>query len=86
MEEEEKTTRHKQLTNGMINAAFDAIFQIDSKGIIQMVNQAAIDHFGFSREEFLGSNIVSIELDLLDWGDGLSQHLVLCLHSPFSRP
>mmetsp|Transcript_5974 Transcript_5974/g.16732 ORF Transcript_5974/g.16732 Transcript_5974/m.16732 type:complete len:641 (-) Transcript_5974:1545-3467(-) len=60
MEEEEKTTRHKQLTNGMINAAFDAIFQIDSKGIIQMVNQAAIDHFGFSREEFLGSNIAMI--------------------------
>ena len=41
----------------MINSSFDAMFQINERGIIQMVNQAAVDHFGWTKEEFLGNNI-----------------------------
>ena len=33
------------------------MFQINSSGIIQMVNQAAIDHFGWTKGEFVGENL-----------------------------
>lgn len=33
--------RKEQLTQAMINSSFDAIFQINERGIIQMVNQVS---------------------------------------------
>ena len=48
------------LTLSIIEAAFDAMFYINERGIIQMVNEAAVTQFGWSRSEFLGSNISMI--------------------------
>ena len=48
------------LTLSIIEAAFDAMFYINERGIIQMVNEAAVKQFGWSRSEFLGSNISMI--------------------------
>lgn len=45
---------------GLVESAVDGIFTIDTKGIIQHVNAAAVRMFGFSREEFLGRNITMI--------------------------
>ena len=45
------------LTLSIVEAAFDAMFYINERGIIQMVNEAAVKQFGWSRSEFLGSNI-----------------------------
>jgi len=56
----ERLQRKEQLTSGMLNSSFDPMFQINERGTIYMVNQAAMDYFGWSREEFLGSNISMI--------------------------
>jgi PAS domain S-box-containing protein len=45
------------LTQGMIDASFDPMLQIDEHGIIQVVNQAAVAMLGYSKEEFVGRNI-----------------------------
>jgi len=45
------------LAQAMIDASFDSMFEIDEAGIIQIVNDAACHMFGFSRKEFVGSNI-----------------------------
>jgi PAS domain S-box-containing protein len=50
----------QSLTQGMIDASFDPMLEIDEQGIIQVVNQAAVSMFGYSKEEFLGSNIKMI--------------------------
>jgi len=52
--------REKNLVSGIIDASLDPLFQVDESGIIQMVNDAATKQFGWSREEFLGSNISMI--------------------------
>jgi PAS domain S-box-containing protein len=44
---QERIQRNAQLTNGLINSAFDPMFLIDQRGIIQITNQAAVDHFGY---------------------------------------
>jgi PAS domain S-box-containing protein len=41
----------------MVDASFDPMFQIDSRGMILLANQAATDMFGYTRDEFLGRNI-----------------------------
>ena len=38
----ERMKRKEQLTQAMINSSFDAIFQINERGIIQMVNQVSM--------------------------------------------
>ena len=59
-EQEMEVKRRQRLTTSIIDAAFDAMFAINEKGIINMVNNAAIEQFGWSREEFIGSNIRKI--------------------------
>jgi len=48
------------LTQGLVNSSFDPMFQIDHTGTIQVVNQSAVDMFGWTTQEFLGSNISMI--------------------------
>jgi two-component system sensor kinase FixL len=50
----------QSLTQGMIDASFDPMLQINEQGIIRVVNQAAVSMFGYSKEEFIGSNIQMI--------------------------
>lgn len=52
--------KRERLSSGIIQAAFDPMFTIDSKGIIQFVNDAALKEFGFTKEEFIGNNISCI--------------------------
>lgn len=52
--------REESFRAGVIEAALDPMFQINEKGIITTVNKAATQQFGWSREEFLGSNISMI--------------------------
>lgn len=48
------------LLQGMIDASFDPMFQIDSEGTIRRANRAATALFGWSREDFIGRNISMI--------------------------
>ena len=48
------------LLQGMINASFDSMFEVDESGIIKVVNDSACAMFGYTREEFIGSNISMI--------------------------
>lgn len=50
----------QSLAVGLVEASFDPMFQIDQVGVIQLVNQAAVDQFGWTREEFVGQNISMI--------------------------
>jgi len=47
----------QRLTEKIIDAAFDALFVINERGIIEMVNTASTAVFGWSQEEFIGQNI-----------------------------
>jgi PAS domain S-box-containing protein len=47
----------QDLAQAMINASLDPMLEIDQTGCIRIVNNAACSMFGYSREEFLGSNI-----------------------------
>jgi len=59
----------------MFELAFDAIFIIDEKGLIQEVNPSACQMFGYSKQELLGRNI-SILMDSphRENHDGYLQH------------
>ena len=57
--------KRERLSSGIIEAAFDPMFTINSKGIIQFVNEAATKEFGFTKEEFIGNNISCIVPDCL---------------------
>jgi PAS domain S-box-containing protein len=49
---------HKDnLCQAMINASFDAMFAIDQRGKILVVNEAACQAFGYTEGEFVGQNI-----------------------------
>lgn len=47
----------KNLTSKIIDASYDALFVINQRGIIHMVNATSTKVFGWTREEFLGNNI-----------------------------
>jgi PAS domain S-box-containing protein len=47
----------QSLSQGMIDASFDPMIEIDEQGIIRVVNQAAVSMLGYSKKEFIGSNI-----------------------------
>ena len=48
----------QKIRSAILDASFDAMFAINTYGIIQMVNRAAVEQFGYdSREELLGHNI-----------------------------
>ncbi|CAB9510888.1 Sensor protein FixL [Seminavis robusta] len=58
LKQHEAMLQEKQaLAQAMVNASFDGMVEIDQQGIIQIVNDAACNMFGYTREEFLGSNI-----------------------------
>eukprot|EP00540_Astrosyne_radiata_P004844 CAMPEP_0116829982 /NCGR_PEP_ID=MMETSP0418-20121206/4513_1 /TAXON_ID=1158023 /ORGANISM="Astrosyne radiata, Strain 13vi08-1A" /LENGTH=268 /DNA_ID=CAMNT_0004459041 /DNA_START=492 /DNA_END=1296 /DNA_ORIENTATION=+ len=48
------------MLTAIIETALDPIFQINEDGVIQMINEAAVKTFGWSRDEFMGSNISMI--------------------------
>ncbi len=48
--------QHNLMTK-IMDASFHALFVIDSKGIIQMVNETSIQVLGWTREQFIGHNI-----------------------------
>ncbi len=49
---------HKDnLCQAMCNSSFDPMFSIDQNGTILVVNDAACSMFGYTREEFINSNI-----------------------------
>ncbi len=50
----------QRLTEKIVNASFDAMFVINERGIIEMVNAASEKVFGWSHEEFIGQNIKMI--------------------------
>lgn len=51
---------NERIVNGVIESSLDSMFQIDDHGTIEMVNQAAVDTFGWTRDEFMGENIKMI--------------------------
>jgi PAS domain S-box-containing protein len=52
--------REQMLNAGIIDASFDGLFVISDHGIIERVNQASCDLFGWSEVEFVGQNIKMI--------------------------
>ena len=54
---QELIVREQMLTSGIIDASFDGLFVISDQGIIQRVNKASCQVFGWSEEEFIGQNI-----------------------------
>jgi PAS domain S-box-containing protein len=59
--EQQAQIKHKDdLCKAMINASFDPMFGIDQRGIIIVVNQAALSMFGYTEVEFIGHNISMI--------------------------
>ena len=56
-EHEAELQERSALAEGMINASFEPMLEINEVGIIQLVNEAACSLFGYSRDEFMGSNI-----------------------------
>ncbi len=48
---------NQNIMSGILDAAFHALFVINDKCIIQMVNEKACDVFGWKREEFIGRNV-----------------------------
>lgn len=54
---QEVIIKEQLLTSGIIDASFDGLFVISDHGIIQRVNKASCELFGWSQDEFLGQNI-----------------------------
>jgi PAS domain S-box-containing protein len=57
---EAELQERQDLAQAMINASLDPMMEIDQTGSIRIVNNAACNMLGYSREEFLGSNISMI--------------------------
>jgi len=57
---EAELQQRQDLAQCMIDASFDCMMETDENGVIQAVNQAACNMFGYTREEFVGSNISMI--------------------------
>lgn len=51
-----KLNESEEMFKLLIEIAQDAIYTVDSRGVVTMVNQAMIDITGFDREEFIGKN------------------------------
>jgi PAS domain-containing protein len=47
----------QHFTRKVIDASFDALFVINDRGIIQMVNKQSTKAFGWTPEEFIGKNL-----------------------------
>ena len=57
---EAEIQERQDLLQGMINASLDSMLEIDQHGIIRVVNDSACNMFGYTRQEFLGSNVSMI--------------------------
>jgi PAS domain S-box-containing protein len=55
-----KIKQERNLVQSILNASLDPLFQVNEKGIIQMVNKAATTQFGWTQDEFIGNNISMI--------------------------
>ena len=58
--QEKEILNSKALLQALIDSSFDPMFAINEHGIITVVNQAAVSMFGWTKEEFLGSDISMI--------------------------
>ena len=58
--QETRIQQQAKRAQAMIDASFDSMFEIDCHGTITMVNESATHMLGYSREEFIGSNISMI--------------------------
>ena len=55
---QQQSLQEQKVRSAILDASFDAMFAINTFGIIQMVNRAAVEQFGYeSREDLLGQNI-----------------------------
>ena len=52
--------QREKLTTGILESSFDALVVINEKGIIQMVNNAAEEQFGWARSELVGHNVTML--------------------------
>ena len=52
-----ETMRREKLFSSVIDEAVDAIFTINEKGIITLVNKNALKMFGYAEDELIGKNI-----------------------------
>jgi PAS domain S-box-containing protein len=52
--------REQKLTSGILDASFDGLFLITDHGIIERVNRASCELFGWTEDEFVGQNIKMI--------------------------
>ena len=55
-----ETMQREQLFLNVINEAIDAVFTINDKGLITLVNKSALKMFGYTEEELLGQNISTL--------------------------
>jgi len=49
--------RDADIMKGTIDTSLDPVLHINENGIIQMVNNAACTHLGWTREEMVGENV-----------------------------
>ena len=54
---EKETLETTQRLDAILESAVDGILSIDEHGIIESANQAAVDIFGYSREELIGTSV-----------------------------
>jgi PAS domain S-box-containing protein len=58
---ERELLHRQQLYQGIIECSLDPVFQINSQGIIEMVNQAAVTLFGYgTKDDLVGKNFSTI--------------------------
>jgi PAS domain S-box-containing protein len=57
---EAEILERQALAQAMINASSESMLEIDQNGIVKIVNDSACAMFGYSRDEFIGSNISMI--------------------------
>jgi PAS domain S-box-containing protein len=55
--QEAEIQERQALMQGMINASFDPMIEVDQAGIINLVNDATCNLFGYDKDELVGSNI-----------------------------
>mmetsp|Transcript_25293 Transcript_25293/g.59223 ORF Transcript_25293/g.59223 Transcript_25293/m.59223 type:complete len:1061 (-) Transcript_25293:101-3283(-) len=49
--------RDHEIMRATVDTSYDPVLHINENGIIQMVNQAATKHLGYTREELVGENV-----------------------------
>lgn len=57
---ESETHQTAERLEAILESAVDGILSIDERGLIESVNQAAVEIFGYSREELIGSPVTRL--------------------------